>query len=597
MKKPMILFLGIFLIVAFIYALDYLESSSGLGTPAMESGRTEIEFADIDNDGNLDILSIGDHGSPYVNTNEHGVMVWFGDGQGNWSVYQDGNFGYGGIAIGDLNNDGYMDIGYGMHHNYSSNDFGDSILEAALGDGTGQNWTAWDDGISTGGKWGMFSTDFADINNDGYLDIGSVSFGADDGIHICTNNGDGTWLYSFGFSGGNSTMFFTFGDINGDGNSDFVAGHQYGSVYLGDGAGNFSQADGNLPPGGSVGRRGPSLGDVNNDGNQDFAYCNSNGGIEVWVWAGSNTWIDYSGILPSSGPYYGTQLCDLDIDGDIDVAAFGDSTVTVWTGDGAGNWSIATTFLTPGPGDFTAFRVGGDADHNGFPDIALVSEEGDGWNPINHPRFYKETSVPGSLFIFPVFPRGGETFIAGSVHFIDWTCCVPTGIALIALEISTTGSSGPWTEIITNAPNNCRYQWSIPSGLSSDNCYIRYTAATATDTSFAVTPASFRISPATSVHEEERGAPVGISLDVFPTIAGENVMLTISTDGATNSSIKVYDNAGQVIKELLEVNGSGKFNIKWDRKDNKRRHVSAGTYFISLETDTERITRKIILVE
>ncbi len=118
MRKLIILFTGIFLIVTFIYALDYLESSSGLGTPELEAGRTEIEFADINNDGDIDILSIGDHGSPYINTNEHGVMVWFGDGQGNWSVYQNGNFGYGGIAIGDLNNDGHMDIGYGMHHNY-----------------------------------------------------------------------------------------------------------------------------------------------------------------------------------------------------------------------------------------------------------------------------------------------------------------------------------------------------------------------------------------------------------------------------------------------------------------------------------------------
>ncbi|MGB3341569.1 MAG: FG-GAP-like repeat-containing protein, partial [bacterium] len=593
MRKLTILFIGVFLIVAFMYALEYLESSGGLGTPELEAGRTEIEFADIDNDGDIDILSIGDHGSPYINTNEHGIMVWFGDGQGNWSVYQNGNFGYGGIAIGDLNNDGHMDVGYGMHHNYSSNDFGDSILEAALGDGTGQNWTAWDDGISTGGDWGMFSTDFADINNDGYLDIGSVSFGADDGVHICTNNGDGTWLYSFGFSGGNSTMFFTFGDINGDGNSDFVAGHQYGSIYLGDGAGNFTQADGNLPPGGTLGRCGPSLGDVNNDGNQDFAYSNSNGGIEVWVWNGSNTWVDYSGTLPSSGPYYGTQLCDLDIDGNIDVAAFGDSTVTVWSGDGAGNWSEATTFFTPGPGDCEAFRVGGDADHNGYPDIALVSEEGDGWNPINHLHFYKETSSPGSLFIFPVFPRGSETFIAGSIHFIDWTCGVPSGIALIDLELSTTGSSGPWTEIITDTPNNCRYQWSIPTGLSSDNCYIRYTAATTTDTNTAVTPASFRISPATSVDEVERSELSGMSLDVHPTVSGKNIMLTITTNGTTKSWIKVYDNTGKVIRKLIEVKGSGNFNIKWDRKDTKRRYVPSGIYFISLETKEQSITKKI----
>ena len=99
------------------YSLDYIESSSGLETPEMEGGRTELEMVDVNADGNIDILSIGDHGSPYINTSEHGIMVWFGDGTGNWSVYQNGSFGYGGICVGDVNNDGFMDVGYGMHHN------------------------------------------------------------------------------------------------------------------------------------------------------------------------------------------------------------------------------------------------------------------------------------------------------------------------------------------------------------------------------------------------------------------------------------------------------------------------------------------------
>jgi len=114
--------------------LSYVECSSGFqGNPVLDGGRTELEFADINNDGNIDILSIGDHGSPYINTQEHGVMVWFGDGHGNWNVFQYGDFGYGGIAVGDVNGDGHWDIGYGMHHNYASGDLGDDMLEVALG--------------------------------------------------------------------------------------------------------------------------------------------------------------------------------------------------------------------------------------------------------------------------------------------------------------------------------------------------------------------------------------------------------------------------------------------------------------------------------
>jgi len=186
-------FLSLFLISGESSAISYVESSTGLTPPTMEGGRTEVEMGDVDNDGNIDLVSIGDHGSPLINTDQHGVMVWFGDGTGSWSVYQFGDFGYGGVALGDVNNDGFMDVGYGMHHNYSSSDLGDQLLEVALGDGSGKFWTPWDDGLATSGDtWGMFCTDFADVDNDGDLDIASNSFGYGAGVHVYRNNGDGT---------------------------------------------------------------------------------------------------------------------------------------------------------------------------------------------------------------------------------------------------------------------------------------------------------------------------------------------------------------------------------------------------------------------
>ncbi len=593
-KNSASLLISLIVLFSVAYGLNYIESSSGLNNPQMEEGETELELVDINNDGNVDILSIGDHGSP---SNSHGVMVWFGNGQGSWNVYQNGYFGYGGIAVGDLNNDGLLDVGYGMHHNYSSNDFGDSIMECALGDGSGQNWIPWDDGISIGDPqpYGMFGTDFADIDNDGDLDFGGNSFGADDGIHIFVNHLDGTWHQCFGFIGGNSTNHFLFGDVNNDGFSDFCVGHQFGSIYLGNGAGNFTIADGNLPPGGTGGRKGPSLGDVDNDGDQDLAFCNSNGGVEVWTWQGNNTWTSFSGNLPNTGAYEATQICDMNIDGLMDVCAFGNHTVSVWLGDGAGSWTLASTFYVPYPGDCSAFTVGPDADHNGYPDIALVSDSGDFFVSVNRPRFYKESSIPESLFVFPVSPRGGEKFYSGSVQFIRWTCGVPAGTATIKLELSITGQNGPWILIKDSLPNNCRYQWHIPGNIQgSNNCYIRYTARSGNDSSVAITPNPFVILQAGAINEVRTEQMKNSILEVYPNPSCELVFIRVQTN-QNGSKIRIYNSAGRLIRNLFVVNGSGKLIVYWDKRDNNGVPVPSGKYFIRLESREEIIEKKVII--
>ncbi|MEO0097676.1 MAG: VCBS repeat-containing protein [candidate division WOR-3 bacterium] len=498
----------IFLIIFnLLFNLEYQESSNGLIPPNLEGGRLEIEMVDINCDGNLDLISIGDHGSPYINTDQHGIMVWFGDGRGNWQVYMNGDFGYGGIAYGDVNNDGFLDVGYGMHHNYSGNDFGDQLMEVALGDGTGRNWLPWDDSLATNGQdWGMFSTDFADINNDGLLDIGANSFGADDGIHIYLNLGNGTWRRSFGFIGGNSNMDFVFGDINKDGNIDFAVAHQFGSVYFGDGTGNFILAHRNLPSPGNYYYYSVALNDLDNDGGMDLGFINPQGGIEVWIFnEEGDSWENFSGNLPSTGSYQRIQLFDMNLDGFIDVVAQGNGVLKIYLGNGRGNWQETVTINTPSPGTGQELKVGGDCDHNGYPDIILVAREGTWPNDRNRARFFKETSIPENLNIFPVFPKGYERFQPNSVNFIKWLSSVPNhpqNPSFVKIEFSQNGPNGPFTTVVDSFPNTGFYQWRIPN-LISNNCYLKFTLITSTDTVSALTNRPFAIGIASSIKDSE----------------------------------------------------------------------------------------------
>ncbi len=501
--------------------ISYMESSFGLSWPRWEGGRSEIEMADVNLDGNIDLLTIGDHGSPLYD--EKGVMVYFGDGLGRWRVEMSGNFGYGGIAIGDVNDDGLPDIGYAMHHDYSSNDFGDQLIEVALGDGTGLNWTPWDDGLASQGEsYGMFSTDFGDVDNDGDLDIAATSFGFGNPLMVYLNNEDGTWTHGATITGGNCDMHVFTGDINRDGNLDIASSYQDGSVFFGYGNGEFYDAEFNLPSAGFMGRDGLSLGDIDNDGGMDLAYIND-GGLQVWAFDEvESLWVDYSGNLPSSGGFEMAQLYDMDADGYCDVAAAGSGWVEIWTGDGDGNWTSVTSYnIANDPScAFEAFRVGGDADHNGYPDIVHLTDEGGPFNSYNHMRFYRESSIPQDLSLFAVYPRGGEVFPGGSGRFTDWLSGVPVGEnSAVKVELSTSGSSGPWSTLGEDLLNNGRLQWTIPTDITSVDCYLRYTVYTASDSVVTTTPRPFVI----------LGGPVDLQIEVDPV----DPPITIPPSGGT----------------------------------------------------------------
>ena len=621
--KKYLLFPSILSIVVFLFSftnksadppalITYIESSSGLQTMNLDGGRTEIEIADINLDGHLDFLSIGDHGSPFVNTQEHGVMVWFGNGSGsNWGLFQNGNFGYGGIAVGDVNNDGIPDIGYGMHHNYSSNDFGDQLIEAALGDGTGMNWTPWDDSLGTQGEtYGMFSTDFGDIDNDGFLDIGVVSFGCCNGLRVYKNMEVGKWRSTFTVTGGNTAMDFVFGDMDNDGNLDFAVAHNAGTPYFGNGTGGFVLKHNNLPAPGNSGFRGVSLGDVNGDGAKDLAFIESaspnNGKLNVWKWnIETQAWENLSGNLPTLSSYAATALYDMNMDGFTDLVVFGSGQVTIWAGNGGTNWNQIANFTGfTSPGGYSDMTIG-DADHNGFADIIIEASQSCGtFCTRNIIKFFKETTSFSTLSITPVFPRGYERFRNNSVKFIDWISAATQGqTTKVKLEFSSTGNSGPWTSIADSLPNNGRYQWRVPASVNSSNCFIRYTAfVIGGSTATGINPNPFIVGNLVGINNSSNEMPNEFRLyQNYPNPFNPVTKIRFSIPNVETRhgvSLQVYNVLGREIATLVnEQLKPGVHEVQWDGTN-----YPCGVYFYQLTVNSEQLTvysdtKRMVLVK
>lgn len=440
----------------------------------------------MNGDGKIDLVSIGDHGSPKVNATEGGLMIWLNNGDGTqWTLNKTGNFGYGGIALGDVNNDGFTDAGYSMHHNYSSDDFGDQLIETALGNGTAALWQPYDDGLAVNGEtYGMFGIDFADINNDGLLDLGSNSFGCCNGFHVYKNNGNGTWTQTYAKNGGNSGQWLQFGDFNNDGNADIIVATQGTQLWCNNGVGGFTSMQYGLSAGYNI---NTDVAEVNNDGAKDIAVAK--GGAKVYYFdAGKNIWQSLSSGLPESG-VKGIKLADMNMDGKTDVVIWSAKNISVYTSNMEYEWSQAASFAIS-ESVLSGMAVA-DFDHDGFNDIAYLAGTSTGSNKL---RVYLHVRESPGLKIIPVFPKGKEHFNGGSVQFVQWLSSVPPGdSAAVKLEFSANGIRGKWKTIVQKAPNTNRYQLVLPE-INSSNCYLRYTIKTAGSSKSVINLFPFSIS-------------------------------------------------------------------------------------------------------
>jgi hypothetical protein len=326
-----------------------------------------------DRDGNLDMVT--------RHLLDLRVRFFRGDGKGGFTAFPGGqlrlNDQPGSVVLADINNDGNLDLLVTRNHS--------DAVDVFLGDGKGGFLPAPGSPFTASPSTAPFThgLDLVDLNEDGKLDLVTTN-GKSHELGILF--GDGRGRFAAGppvrLDLGVSQTFYAIGDVDDDGHVDLVTvssgmddpGPASLRIWHGDGKGRFSPQPGpSLPLPAEA--HSLMLAKIGNDGRQAIITSHARGYINVLQKRGTGPFEP----LPGS-PYhvdrevYGLIVADVNADHHTDLIAATVDSVTVLLGNGEG-FSRTPQSFPAGPG---AYKVAtADLNNDGTPDVAASSFEGD----------------------------------------------------------------------------------------------------------------------------------------------------------------------------------------------------------------------------
>ena len=402
-----------------------------------------------------------------ANYADNSVSVYLSNGDGTFgSAITTTNLGGQGplsLAVGDFNGDGKLDLAVANNTDTSSSPSNVAIL-LGNGDGTFKTPPITVSMESAEPVW--VST--ADFNKDGKLDLAVVS-AAQATVSVFLGNGDGTFGAAsvLPYAGNASCappacspwpVSLVIGDFNNDGKLDLIqvntdVGVPPGAlgVLLGNGDGTFSALAGVIPVTG-VTPAGIAAGDFNRDGNLDLAVANtSDGTVSIFIGNGLGNFSQgatYPGTGGTSAPI-GLAAADVNADGNLDLVTANSGSNNVWLLPGLGNGTFgAQTAYSTGTAP-VALAVG-DFNRDGLPDLAVADSTANTISILQQ--------VAPAVEFAPYNLAFADQFVGTSSASQTTTLSNNSGSTLSNISISVTGAnSGDFKET-----NTCGS--SVPAG-------------------------------------------------------------------------------------------------------------------------------------
>jgi hypothetical protein len=434
-------------------------------------------LADVNNDGNLDLLTFGRSNTFLAND------VFLGNGDGTFQPALQEFVGevYAPLAVGDFNGDGNLDFVY-------DTPVGVGIM---FGNGDGTFNVGTQISLTYAGAF----VSVGDFNRDGIADIAVSQYSYDGNASILIGNGDGTFAPPVEYAAGIYPSTLAVGDLNGDGFPDIGVANEGNtfSVLMNNGDGTFKPAVAYSGPDPLSSFWTAAFGDFNGDGKLDLATEDAYHCIDrclyIFPGNGDGTFqpgVAYLHVQNSGGSDQGyLSIADFNLDGKLDVLFPGGSIPFVMV-QSAG----AEPTLDPGSLVFASQAVGSQSP---LRYVSLL-QPGSTAITINSTtasaNFMSDGACVGQVL------NGGNYYCETGVYFSPTTTGALTGFLAINSSggtqyVSLTGTATPAINIAISPPSLSFGVESLHSTSSSYYINISNTGSQSVDfTSIAITGAT-----------------------------------------------------------------------------------------------------------